>query len=399
MKTRRPGMPPLLGIRTISHRVRCTGLLVAFYGCSAAGGTTPDATDPRIAWQIDERGWGVPAVDESAAYFLTPTHRLTVVDKLTGSIRGEVSLGIAAPQPPGFAVVRAGSVVAAVDNGVLYAFSRDATPIRQWIFVPPTGALEDWITADATTIYAGSSDAYLYAIDAATGTLRWRTQVSTETAAQAMGPRLRDGVVYAGVKRIVAPTQGGVVAVDAVSGHILWTRGFVAAGAERGAGCAGQVAFSTDHAVVAAADDGQIYSLDPVTGAVRWVASSLTKIPAVYGGDPAMDQRPLVAVNQLVVAGSSTGYLVGLDAATGVERWRSRADQGSAVFPLAEGGGTVYATHFGGQLVAFDAATGTVRWIGGREHGGGTFSHAPTLDGSLLFVSGYHGLYAVRALE
>jgi outer membrane protein assembly factor BamB len=295
---------------------------------------------------------------------------------------------------PGLVAIRAGPVVAAIDNGVLFAFAPVGAPGRGWTFRPPTGGLEDWITADATTIYAGSSDGRLYAVDAESGTPRWVTVVSAESEAQARAPRVRDGVVYVGIKRVVAPSEGGVAAVDAATGAVRWVRAFSSG---RGAACSGDVAFLADGTVIAAAADGQIYALDPATGAPRWVAPSLTGIPAIWGGDPSLDRRPLLARGDLVVAGSTTGYLVGLDASSGRERWRSRADQGSAVSPLVADDALTYAMHFGGQLVAFDLLSGAVRWIDGREPGGGAYADAPILDGGTLYVSGHHGLYALRA--
>ncbi len=370
-------------------------LLAAFGGCGTTTGTTPDAPTPRVLWKVESRGWGVPAVDESFAYFLTIDHALIAVDKRAGVVRWRGSLGVGAPEPPGFSVVRAGTVLSAVDNGVLYAFQGDR-PARLFTFVPPAGALEDWITADAATIYAGSSNGRLYAVDAASGAQRWMAQVSGD--AQAMGPRLRDGVIYVGLRRFdVAPTEGGVAAVDATTGDVRWTRMFTPASPTRGTGCHGRVVFTASGDVVAAAADGQIYALDPATGATRWTASSLTNIPAIWGGDPAMDDRPLVVVGDMIIAGSSPGYLVGLDASTGAERWRSRANQGSAVFPLVASADLVFATHAGGQMVAFDARTGAVRWTAGEESSRGAFSQAPFLESGVLYVSGYQALYALRA--
>jgi outer membrane protein assembly factor BamB len=150
--------------------------------------------DPTIGDSTDFfSGWGVPAVDGTAAYFLTPDHQMMAVDRTGGRELARYTLYAGGADYPGLVAIRAGPMVAAIDNGVLFAFAPVGAPPRSWTYRPPSGGLEDWITADATTIYAGSSDGRLYAVDAASGTLRWVTVVSAESEAQARAPRVRGG--------------------------------------------------------------------------------------------------------------------------------------------------------------------------------------------------------------
>jgi outer membrane protein assembly factor BamB len=61
-------------------------------------------------------------------------------------------------------------------------------------------------------VFIGSNDFTLHAIDLATGIERWNAVVGFQTVSS---PSYKDGTVFFG-------TEGGVYAVDAASGHILW---------------------------------------------------------------------------------------------------------------------------------------------------------------------------------
>jgi len=186
-------------------RRRALGLSYLIFllpACTSISPTEKNTGTSRILWAVSPRGWGVPAIDENAAYYLTPDHQMIVVNRSDGRILDRHTLLAGPANPPGFTVIRAGQMVAAVDNGVLYAFSLAGQPPRAWIFRPPTGGLEDWISSDGATIYAGSSDARVYAIDAATGAARWVTTITSASAAQTRGPRLRDGAIYVSFFRL-----------------------------------------------------------------------------------------------------------------------------------------------------------------------------------------------------
>jgi outer membrane protein assembly factor BamB len=146
--------------------------------------------------------------------------------------------------------------------------------------------------------------------------------------------------------------------------------------------------------VVAASDVGIIYAMDRSTGNLRWTATRLSGLPPGASSD--VDDRPLVASAGLIVAGSLSGYVAAYDTATGAEKWRSTANRGSAFFPLSADGDAVYVTHAGLQLAAFDVRTGTLKWLAGDNPGGGEFYAAPAPDVDRLYVSGVHGLYALR---
>jgi outer membrane protein assembly factor BamB len=99
-----------------------------------------------------------------------------------------------------------------------------------------------------------------------------------------------------------------------------------------------------------------------------------------------------------VVVGSSTGTIVGLDAATGTERWRVTPvrDVSADLSPAATDDSTAY-TNFAADLVAFNVRNGAVLWQSGLLPGvGGEYWPKPAIDGDRLYVGGVHGFYALR---
>ena len=97
-------------------------------------------------------------------------------------------------------------------------------------------------------------------------------------------------------------------------------------------------------------NDLNLYAVDAATGVERWKFRShwpLRASPVVFN-DTVVFQR---------------GYVHGLDAGTGEEKWRTEIiAQGSAAQPIASGGnGLVYLTGRG-DVYALDPETGAMWW-------------------------------------
>jgi outer membrane protein assembly factor BamB len=75
-----------------------------------------------------------------------------------------------------------------------------------------------WFAPPAATsalVVYGSEDGWLYALDAGTGALRWKTEIGFSGSR----PAIVNGIVWTG------DAQGRLVAIDAASGRRLWTSG------------------------------------------------------------------------------------------------------------------------------------------------------------------------------
>lgn len=185
------------------------------------------------------------------------------------------------------------------------------------------------------TVYIGSRDYNLYAIDTETGTERWRFETDSWVEAS---PAISGGTVYAG------SNDGRLYALDAETGKKLW-------------------AFRTNRVIKSspAVADGKVYfgngdynifCLDAETGEIIWENE--------LDGD--ILHGPVVAKG-VVYVGAYGKYLYSLDAVTGRLRLRFRV-YGSAPGPPAVKGGLVFLVNDDGYLLAFD---GTARnWP--KEH-------------------------------
>jgi outer membrane protein assembly factor BamB len=137
-----------------------------------------------------------------------------------------------------------------------------------------------------------------------------------------------------------------------------------------------------------------VYALDAQTGAEIW---SVDIGPRAFFG-------PAVAGDLVVAASAGSRTLVGLDAATGQQRWSLQRELDEFVAAPSIADGTVYVTTsvppegfapgFQGSLLAVDAATGELRWeVASHGDGQGT---APAVHGDLV-IAGSHGLGVVAA--
>lgn len=192
-------------------------------------------------------------------------------------------------------------------------------------------------------------------------------------------------------RTLFVPVAGGgpgVVAYDVRDGRTRWR--WPASGASRddrrlAAVTGGVVRMGATVAMATTA--GVAVGLDAATGAERWRHALADTTAQIHAAPVALDDAT-------VLVADTRGLLTALDAATGAVRWSATA--GAPVYdtPSADGH-LVVATTTRGGLVALDAATGRVRWtaaVGERVR-----LSAPTISSGLVVVGGSDG--AVRAFD
>jgi outer membrane protein assembly factor BamB len=189
----------------------------------------------------------------------------------------------------------------------------------------------------AGTVYAPCHDGNLYALDAATGTERWRFTATDLGAVVAVGE-----LVYVEVLDEDGPSDTETNALSA---------------------------------------------LDAATGEERWHVSVLGGT-----GGPVVDDG-------MLVVGDAEGFFIGLDAATGAELWRYRVSTQGAVDPVALADGIAYGGVDGEGFYAVDATSGTLLWrgdIGGQQVAHAVVAEGVAYIGVAVFGGGGH-LYAFDA--
>jgi outer membrane protein assembly factor BamB len=184
----------------------------------------------------------------------------------------------------------------------------------------------------------GRLEGEVIAFAAGFGKIRWRKRIGpTESS-----PLVADGVVYVGDWR------GRVYALDAATGRVRWT--FEGNGRIKGG-----VARSGNRLYVATYK-GYLYALQAKTGKVIWRAKSQDRL----GGRGYFYSTPAIAYGRVYI-GSTDRKVYSFGAATGKLRW-SHGTGGYVYGSPAVWRKTVYVGSYSGRFYALDAATGDVRW-------------------------------------
>jgi len=204
------------------------------------------------------------------------------------------------------------------------------------------------------TVYFGANDYNVYAVDAATGEEEWR--VETESYIYS-SPTLVDGIVY------VASRGSTLYALDADTGDSIW---------EADAGISGTAPLVVDGKVIVGSYtlDRTVSCYDANTGEVLWQREQGTETcssPTYHQGK--------------ILLGSLDKNVYALDPETGDIDWKTDvgSTQNNASFTAKDG--TVYATRYGGGMVALDVATGDKLWEAQTFSAG---NQAPTIVGDTV---------------
>ncbi|MFF3677403.1 PQQ-binding-like beta-propeller repeat protein [Streptomyces sp. NPDC002120] len=245
-----------------------------------------------------------------------------------------------------------------------------ATPSHQpWTYTTDEPISSSPAVVDST-VYIGSNDKKVYALDAATGTPRWLTRISNRLFfwLSCSSPEVAGGIVYVG------NDKGQVYALDAATGTPRWTHTTHGRVQSRPA--------VVDGTVYIGSNDGQVYALDAATGTPRWTHTTQGKV-----------QSSPAVVDGTVYIGSNDGQVYALDAATGTPRWTQYTYDRVRSSPAVVGG-TVYIGNDIG-VYALDAATGTPRWTHTTDEP--ILSSPAVVDSTVYIGSNDKKVYALDA--
>jgi eukaryotic-like serine/threonine-protein kinase len=256
------------------------------------------------------------------------------------------------------------------------------------------GAIVSTPAVSGGTVYFGSSDHQVYALDERSGTLRWKFATHGRVSSS---PAVADGRVYVG------SFDGAFYALDAAQGTLAWK--FATEGEHRfsarhlhGAEPAAELmpdpfdVFLSSPALAGGvvyfgSGDGNVYALEAASGELRWKFHTGNVVHA----------SPAIAAGTLYV-GSWDSYFYALDAATGKQRWRFKTGEDPAIHnqegiqsSAVVANGMVYFGCRDSNLYALDAASGELRWSFSNK-GSWVISSPAVRDGRVYFATSDSGL-------
>lgn len=283
---------------------------VVYIGSSDGAFSALDARTGTVHWQVwpDGQVSGSPAIADGVVYINStidpPDSRLSALDASTGAVRWQSQ--ISSSQDAALMVANGvvyvgghdGSLVAldsrtgalrwrsqsgsasyfafstpVVANGVVYADSEGDQSVYaldansgavRWRFTTPFPMSGEFPAAPAVEqgvvyavfVHSGSFErptSSIYALDAATGALRWSVHDSMNAYS---APAVADGVIY------LSSVGRAVMALDASTGAVRWRLATDVAG--------GAVPAVANGVLYVGCSDGVVDVLDAVTGAQRW---------------------------------------------------------------------------------------------------------------------------------
>ncbi|MEJ6023200.1 outer membrane protein assembly factor BamB family protein [Ramlibacter sp. PS4R-6] len=297
------------------------------------------------------------------------------------------------------AVWHQGAVIFGSDDGNVYAV--DAATGRQRWMQRTGGPVASTPAVAAGKVYALSDDGRVYALDAANGEVLWKFATGGERRFEARGlhgmqpatqtfadmfdvyrssPAVVDGTVYFG------SGDGHVYAVDATAGSLRWkfrTGDVVHASPAVHGGM-----------VYVGGWDGRFYALDARSGEQRWVFQG--GVDALMHNQQGFQSSPAV-VDGVVYTGSRDANVYALDARTGAEKWRFPTGASWVNSSPAVANGRVwFATSDSSRIHAVDAASGKPLL---QEDSKAYVFSSPVVAGNVVLVGVLNGTLQARDRE
>jgi outer membrane protein assembly factor BamB len=283
-----------------------------------------------------------PAVDGGVVFFASYDGNFYAVDTITGKkkwslktagvrrfaakhLHGSVPMAETMPDPFDFYLssptIVNGTVYFGSGDGNVYALDEPAGTLK-WKFQTGDVVHASPAIADGTLLI-GSWDSYFYALDAATGKEKWRfktgedhqiyNQVGIQSSAAVM-----DGVVYFGCR------DSNLYAVDAATGQKKWAFN------NKGSWVIGSPAVKDDKVYFATSDTSMLYAVDAKSGSAEFSLK--------YNRWP-LFSSPAIAGNMLYV-GSHEGKLIAIDLTAQKTAWIFQTDgsiQNGAAYTKEDG--------------------------------------------------------------
>ena len=377
-----------------------------FRGNAAHSGVADSAAPRhagRLKWSFPTgaRVVSSPVWHQGALLFGSDDGHVYAVDAASGVQRWKAPTGGPVSSTP---AVADGRVYALSYDGHLYALAADSGEVlwkfasegerrfearglhgqqpRSQVFADPYDVYLSSPLVAQGNVYFGSGDGHVYAVDAASGALRWKFHTGDVVHAS---PALADGVIYIG------SWDGSFYALDAASGALRWRfQGGLDAlmanqqGFQSSAAVAGGV-------VYVGSRDAHLYALDARTGQERWRHAT---------GASWVISSPAVSAGRVYFATSDSSLVIALDATSGKPLWQQQGQAYIFSSPTVAGGVLLLGV-LNGSLEARDARSGERLWRfvteAAKSNQGWALTAQGGINAALLFSQGWHDSMAIGA--
>jgi eukaryotic-like serine/threonine-protein kinase len=214
---------------------------------------------------------------------------------------------------------------------------------------------------------------YLYAIDPATGILRWKYQPGANGFYGS--PAFSNNILY-------TANRDTVIAMDVTSRAIKWKYK------------TNQVVQTSlllaNGALYINCSDGTFYSFDPATGNLKWKIT--------YNAGSGNAQSSPTFVDGTLYCGGTEPAVFAIDGNNGTIKWKTRFPSLSldeVISSPSVVNGVVYVGDTFGNVLALNASDGTVKW---SFKGQGAIISSPTVVNGIVYLGDSHYLYAFDSM-
>ncbi len=288
----------------------------------------------------------------------------------------------------------------------LYAINLDGT--QKWRFQTAGCVVSSPAIGADGTIYVGSDDHYLYAINL-NGTQKWKFPTGDRVvwSSPAIGA---DGTIYVGScdHYLYAINPNGTQKWRFHTGDYVDT----------------SPAIGADGTIYVGSWDNYLYAINPEDGTQKWrfpTGNWVTTSPAIgadgtiyvgscdhylYAINPDGTQKwrfhtgnevassPAIGAGGTIYVGSLDHYLYAINPEDGTQKWRFQTGDGVNSSPAIGADGTIYVGSYDTYLYAINPEDGTQKW---RFHTGDGVDSSPAIgdDGTIYVGSLDHYLYAI----
>ncbi len=283
-----------------------------------------DFSTGRERWRVDLESavCSTPAVSRGLVFATSRNRRITAVDLSTGHRRWHRDMGPELPFPWGWdywlssPAVSAGTVFVGGGDGKLYALEASSGRTR-WS-VPTNGRIRSSPAIADGVVYVGSMDGRLYAVDSETGKSRFAFETEGSAIDSAAEGYDRTSITSSPAvdpeSLFFGSRDGHLYAVDRRSGTRRWRFGHKVVsvpGSPEVGWVVGSPAVAGGLVLVGSSDGKFFNAVRAESGEEAWRFPTNDR---VFSSGAVADG--------LVFFGCDDGHVFALDAATGVEKWR-----------------------------------------------------------------------------